>query len=81
MLTVHERLAVLCVVIHPPRCCASACKAGVRSECGDSPREARLQAPFRPPLQPEPEPAQLNPSRLDYPTLTKAIWRPLKSHR
>ena len=31
MLTAHERLTVLRVLIHHPRCCATARKAGVRS--------------------------------------------------
>jgi hypothetical protein len=80
-LTAHERLTVPRVVIHLPHCCAPARKAGVRSECGYGPREARLQAPPRPPLQPQPESAQLNSSRLAYPEPTKAIWRRFKSHR
>jgi hypothetical protein len=51
VLTAHERLTVLGVVIHLPCCCAPARYAGVRSECDYRPREARLQAPSRPPLR------------------------------
>ena len=62
MLTAHERLTVLRVVIHLPRCCAPARKAGVRSECGYGPREAHLQAPSRPPHQPSAQPESSHPA-------------------
>jgi hypothetical protein len=81
VLTAHERLTVLRVVIHLPRCCAPARKAGVRSECGYDPREARLQAPSRPPLQPEQESAQPESSHPAHPIPKKAFWCRLKSHR
>jgi hypothetical protein len=56
-------------------------KADVRSGSGHDPRDARLRFPLQTPLPPKPEPAKLDSSRLADPTLTKAIWRQLKSHR
>ena len=81
MLTAHERLTAPGVVFHLPRCRARARKAAVRSDCGHDPREARLQAPSRSPLQPRSESAQLNSSHLTDPTPKKTIWHRLKSHR
>jgi hypothetical protein len=47
-------------------------EAGVRSGYGQDAREARLQTPSRPPLQPQPAFTQLTSSHLAYPTSTKA---------
>jgi hypothetical protein len=71
VLTARERLTVLRVLIHLPSCCTPARKARVRSECGYGPREPRLQAPSRPPLQPKSDSARLNSSRLTDPTSPK----------
>ncbi len=64
MLTVHERLTAPGVVIQLPRCRALARKAGVRSDCGHDPHQARLQATSWSPLDPEPESAQHKSSRI-----------------
>ena len=81
MLTAHERLTVLRVVIHLPRCCAPARKAGVRSECGYGLREARLER--RPGLHFSRNQIPRSSIRLASPIQhpKKAIWRSLKSHR
>jgi hypothetical protein len=71
VLTARERLTAPGVVIHLPHCCAPACYAGVRSECGYGPREARLQTSSRPPLQSKSDSAQLNSSCLTDPTSPK----------
>ena len=63
-MTARERLTAPGVGIHFPRCRACARKAGVRSVYGHDPREPRLQASSRPPLQPEPESVQRDSSRL-----------------
>ena len=81
MLTVHETLTVLPALIHLPRCYAPACKADMRSECGSGPREAHLQKPPQPPLQPEQESRSPNRPNPPLQYLTKDIWCRLKSHR
>ena len=81
MLTAHESLTTPGVVLHLPRCCALARKAGVRLGWGPRHSRSPFQLPFRPLLQPKPASAEPDASHFADPASSRAICRRLKSHR